>query len=47
MFDVKLELYFENQKITAYQQDVIESCRCTGFTSTGVLPAAKVVASVN
>lgn len=44
MFDVKLELYYSSQKITAFQQDRVE------LLGTGdarqVLPAAKVVASL-
>ncbi|QHT58629.1 hypothetical protein GXP70_00615 [Paenibacillus lycopersici] len=46
MFDVKLELFYSNLKITAYKQDLIELLPSEKSTPQSVLPAAKVVASL-
>ena len=42
IFDVKLELYFENQKITAYRQDVIDLVDAQDSPAQAVLPAATI-----
>ncbi|QHW32227.1 hypothetical protein GZH47_16400 [Paenibacillus rhizovicinus] len=46
MFDVKLELFYSNLKITAYKQDLIELLPSEKSTPQSVLPATKVVASL-
>lgn len=46
MFDVKLELFYSNQKITAYKQDLIELLPSDKSTAQSVLSATKVVTSL-
>jgi len=46
MFDVKLELFYSNQKITAYRQDVIELVAGEDSPEQPVLPATKALASL-
>lgn len=46
MYDVKLELFFNNQKITAYKQDMIELLPSEKTAPQTVLPATKAVASL-
>lgn len=46
MFDVKLELFYSNQKIIAYKQDMIEVLPSEKSTVQAVLPATKVVATL-
>ena len=43
IFDVKLELYFENQKITGYRQDVIDLVDAQDSPAQAVLPAATIL----
>lgn len=43
IFDVWLELYYSNQKINGYTQDVISILPSEGGAAQKVLPAAKVV----
>lgn len=43
IFDVKLELYYDNQKITAYRQDVIELVDTQNSPTQTVLPAATIL----
>lgn len=44
IFDVKLELYYRNQKIVAYRQDVIEIVPSDDQEGQTVLPASKALA---
>lgn len=44
IFDVKLELYYSNQKIVAYRQDVIEIVPSGEPEGQTVLPASKALA---
>ena len=44
IFDVKLELYYSNQKIVAYRQDAIEIVPSGEDGAQTVLPAAKALA---
>ncbi|MBO7747086.1 two-component system regulatory protein YycI [Paenibacillus sp. MWE-103] len=46
MFDVKLELFYSNLKITAYKQDVIEVLPSEKSTAQAVLPATKALATL-
>ncbi|AZN38842.1 two-component system regulatory protein YycI [Paenibacillus albus] len=46
MFDVKLELFYSNQKITAYRQDLIELLVSEKAQAQTVLSATKVVTSL-
>ncbi|MBB3110886.1 regulatory protein YycI of two-component signal transduction system YycFG [Paenibacillus phyllosphaerae] len=46
MFDVKLELYYSNQKIVAYKQDQIELMNVEETEKQEVLPATKAAASL-
>ncbi|MFC5653166.1 two-component system regulatory protein YycI [Paenibacillus solisilvae] len=43
IFDVKLELYYDNQKITAYRKDVIELVDAQDSPAQSVLPAATIL----
>mgnify|MGYP002623223326 FL=1 len=44
IFDVKLELYYSNQKIVAYRQDRIEPVISEDYERQTVLPASKALA---
>lgn len=44
IFDVKLELYYSNQKIVAYRQDRIETVASEETEKQTVLPASKALA---
>ncbi|WP_219834651.1 two-component system regulatory protein YycI [Paenibacillus sp. R14(2021)] len=46
MFDVKLELFYSNQKIIAYKQDLITLLPPPKSAPQSVLPATKVVTSL-
>ncbi|RAP74243.1 two-component system regulatory protein YycI [Paenibacillus montanisoli] len=46
MFDVKLELFYKNQKIIAFKQDLIELLPPQDAVSQSVLSATKVVTSL-
>jgi regulatory protein YycI of two-component signal transduction system YycFG len=46
MFDVKLELFYSNQKITAYRQDVIQLVPSDDSPLQTVLPAKTALASL-
>ncbi|BBH23418.1 hypothetical protein Back11_47630 [Paenibacillus baekrokdamisoli] len=43
IFDVKLELYYNNQKIVAYRQDVIEFVNSQGSPLQSVLPSVSIL----
>ncbi|TFE25395.1 two-component system regulatory protein YycI [Cohnella luojiensis] len=46
MFDINLNLYYSEQKIRAYAQDLVEIQSTTGVKEQQVLPATKALAKV-